>query len=240
MLIIQLIVLQVVTFTALILVLRKILYSASFNETKRLQQLNQENVKKAKELAAKIIEAEKEHKEKIATIEEEARKMKSEAKEEIERLRQDVLNKAKQESERIVNQALSTKDRLRQDIESGMEERNIERSIHLISQILNSKNQKLVHEGFIIDIIEEIENITPQKLKLTTDKGEIVVPFAMDESKREKIIQLLSDKTGRKISLQEKIDKEVIAGVTIKLGNLVIDGSLSGKLREIAEKLKRI
>ena len=66
MLIIQMIIIQVITFAALVFVLRKIMYSASFGETKRLQQLNQENAKKAQELVNKIEEAEKQYQEKLA------------------------------------------------------------------------------------------------------------------------------------------------------------------------------
>ena len=60
MLITQLIIIQVITFMALVFVLRKIMYSASFMETKRLQQLSQENERRTRELAKKIEEAVKE------------------------------------------------------------------------------------------------------------------------------------------------------------------------------------
>ena len=59
MLLIQMIIIQVVTFAALVLVLRKIMYSTSFMETRRLQKLNQENTQKAMELAKRIEESER-------------------------------------------------------------------------------------------------------------------------------------------------------------------------------------
>jgi F0F1-type ATP synthase delta subunit len=39
--------------------------------------------------------------------------------------------------------------------------------------------------------------------------------------------------------LEEHKDKNLIAGITIKLGSLVIDGSLQGKLKEASEALKK-
>ena len=239
MLIIQLIIIQMITFAALVFVLRKIMYSTSLGETKRLQKLNQENAKKAQELANKIEEAERQYKEKIARAEDEIRKLKLEAKEEAEKLKEEALNKAKQESERIVNQALNTKEKLKEEIASQMKGKSVEQSVRLIQDVLNSKNQKLVHEGLIDDVIEEIEKLEQGRLQARTDKGELITPHAIDKSRKEKIKAVLSKKTGKKIALEEKIDKEVIAGITIKLGSLVIDGSLAGKLKEAVEALRK-
>ena len=239
MLIIQLIIIQVMTFAALVFVLRKIMYSASFGETKRLQQLNQENAKKTQELANKIEEAEKQYQEKLAHAEDEVKKLKSQANEEVNKLKEEALSKAKQESERIVNQALNTKEKLKEEIASQMKEKSVEQSLRLIQDVLSLKNQTLVHEGLIDDVIEEIEKLEQGRLQARTDKGELITPHAIDKSRKEKIKAVLSKKTGKKIALEEKIDKEVIAGITIKLGSLVIDGSLAGKLKEAVEAVKK-
>ena len=239
MLIIQLIIIQVMTFAALVFVLRKIMYSASFGETKRLQQLNQENAKKTQELANKIEEAEKQYQEKLAHAEDEVKKLKSRAKEEVEKLKEATLDKAKQESERIVKQALNTKEKVREEIASQMKERSVDQSLKLVQNILSSNHQRLVHEGLIEDVLEEMGKIEQGKLQTKTDKGELITPYEVEKSKKEKIATILSKKTDKKISLEEKIDKELIAGVTIKLGSLVIDGSLAGKLRAAAETMRK-
>jgi len=235
----QIVLIHFMTFIAVVFVLRKIMYSASFSETKRLQQLNQENAKKAQELANKIEEAERQYKDKLTHAEDEIRKLKLEAKEEAERLKEEAMNKAKQESERIVNQALNTKEKLKEEIETQMRGKTIERSLDLIQDVLSSKNQSMVHEGFIDEVIEEIEKIEQGKLKVQTHKGEIITPYEIERGKRERIKAILSKKTGKKLSLEEKIDKGIIAGITIKLGSLIIDGSLKGKLREVAETLRK-
>ena len=50
--IIQLIIIQIITFAGLVFILRKIMITSSYGETQRLQELNKENTAKAQELAA--------------------------------------------------------------------------------------------------------------------------------------------------------------------------------------------
>jgi len=239
MLIIQLIIIQIITFLALVFVLRKIMYSASFMETKRLQQLSEENSKKAQELAAKLEDAQRQYQEKLESAEKEAKRLKAQAEEEIQKLKEDVLNKARAEGERIVNQALNTKEKLKEEIESQMAEKSIEQSLRLIHTVLSAQNQLSLHQGLVDNILEEIEKTGPEKLKINIHKGKLIMPYEIAKPKKEKIIAVLSKKSGKEISLEEEIDKNIIAGITIKLGSLVIDGSLANKLREAAEALKK-
>lgn len=238
-LLLKMIGIQVVTFIAIVLVLRRIMYSSSVGETKRLQQLGEENAKRAQELTKRIQEAEKQSREKIADAEDEVRKLRSEAKEEAERLKKEALNKAKQESERIINQALNSKEKMKEEIQARMQVKMIDLSCDLVQTILSSKNQRVIHEGFLDEILKGIERIKPGTLHVETEKGELITPYEIDKAMRNRITLLISKKVGKKISLQEKIDKEAVAGITIRFGSLVIDGSLSGKLREAAETLRK-
>ncbi|OIO79692.1 MAG: hypothetical protein AUJ89_04470 [Candidatus Omnitrophica bacterium CG1_02_43_210] len=239
MFIIQLILIQAATFAALVFILRKIMYFASYVETKRLQQLNQENSEKAKELAVKTEEAEKKYQQILSDAEVEIKRLKAAAQEEIVKLKQQGMEDARQESERIIKQALNVKEKIREDLEAQMQEKSVMQAVRLIQEVVSSKNQSLVREGLIDEIIEEIEKIDSDKLQITVDKGELVVSGNIDEAKKAKIASILSDKAGRKISLQEVVSKDMIAGITIKLGSLVIDGSLAGRLREAIEEIRR-
>lgn len=239
MLITQLIIIQVITFIALVFVLRKIMYSASYLETKRLQQLAEENSKKSQELTSKMEEAERQYREKIEGAEKEAKRLKAQAEEELGRLKEEVLDKARQESERIVNQALNTKEKLKEEIESQMVQKSIEQSLRLIQAVLTAANQLALHEGLVESILEELEKTEPEKLKINIHQGKIITPYEIAKPMKVKMISLLSKKSGKDISLEEEIDKNIIAGISLKFGSLIIDGSLANKLREAAERLKR-
>jgi len=230
-----LIILQVIVFVVIIFFLRKMMYSASSEEIDRLKKLEAEYTRRTNDLAAKLDETERQLKARADLAEDEARRISEQAKADAEKVKEEALVKARQESERIVSQALSTKDKVKEDIESQMKDRCASISQDMIRKIFNSKHQQPVHEGFVNEIIEELERVEAGKLNVLSEKGELITPYEIDERTKEKIASIISKKSGKKISLSEKIDKSVIAGIVIKLGSLVIDGSLSGRLKDAYE-----
>lgn len=239
MLIVQLVIIQAITFIALVFSLRKIMYSTSFAEVKRLQQLTQESAKKSQELAEKIEEAERHYREKTENAEAEAKNIKAQAEKEAGKIKEEIVNKARQESDHIVNRALNSKERVREEIRQEVRDECIKLFSRIISEILGSKNQKLLQEGLISDIVQEIEKTDSAKLTTASDKGELLTAQRIDKDRKEQIERILVKKIGKEISLEEKLDENIIAGIVIKLGSLLIDGSLSGKLKEAAEALKK-
>lgn len=239
MLIIQLVIIQIVTFAALVFVMRKAMYSASVEETRRLQLLNEENAKKAQELSLKIEEAQKQCRDRIAAAEEEATKLKVQAKEDARKFKEDALNKAKHEGERIMAQALSAKEEMRHEVETQMEAASIARSLKLVRAVLSSESLELLHQSCLREVIQEIEKIEDAHLRVTVSEGSLITPYEIDPKTKDEIAGLLSGKTGKTIVLDEKIDREIIAGITIKLGSMMIDGSLSGKLKAAQDALSK-
>ena len=229
------VILELILFVAVVFVLRKLMYSASVEEMNRLKKLEEEHAKRTQELAEKLDAAEKQFKEKVNIAEDEARRISAQAKSEAEKIKEEALANARQESERIVNQALNTKSKVREELEAQLQQRSIVISQGMIHKIFDSKHMRLVHEGFIEEIIEELEKIDFAKLNITLEKGEIVSPYELEDAKKDKIASIISKKTGRKISFSEKTDRSIMAGIVLKIGSLVIDGSLSGKLKDAYE-----
>lgn len=63
-----------------------------------------------------------------------------------------------------------------------------------------------------------------------------VVP--MSESYQKKLKNVLSKKLDKDIILENQIDKTIIGGVLLKVGDKVIDGTLGGQLKSIRRTLK--
>lgn len=61
--------------------------------------------------------------------------------------------------------------------------------------------------------------------------------FSLNDSEQKKLTEKLTAKLGRKVSLTVEIDEALIGGVLIKSGDLVIDGSVRGKLAKLADAM---
>jgi F-type H+-transporting ATPase subunit delta len=56
----------------------------------------------------------------------------------------------------------------------------------------------------------------------------------LTEAQRERLTRILSQGYGKQIRLNVELDPELIGGMTIRIGDDIIDGSLAGKLAEAA------
>jgi F0F1-type ATP synthase membrane subunit b/b' len=233
----QLIVIQVITFLAIIVVLRKLLYAETARETQRLRVLREENARKEKELADKIRSSEAAYRDKIAKADEEIRNNKANADKEIEEARNNALAKANEEAERIVNAALNAKAKMRDEVANEMQKKTPALASQLFREALSSKTRSLTHRELVQEVTAQVKKAEKSRFNVKTKTGELVSAYPLQGGEKRELLSAVSKKVGRKISLSEKEDKNLVAGVVIKLGeSLVIDGSLENRLRQLEQK----
>lgn len=85
-----------------------------------------------------------------------------------------------------------------------------------------------------------IRNIVAEYLKIYYKEHRILDVFAIfatepSEAQKDKLIKNLEHKTGKKIKLQVRIDKSIIGGGILRIGDQVIDGSIRGELEKIKQ-----
>lgn len=239
MLIIQLLIIQVVTFIGLVLALRKLLYADSARALRRLERLNAQSGKKLEELRRKSEEAEKEYLEKIDHARREAEKIKELARAEAEEFKTKTLNKAEEEASRILAQARSTEEAIRSEIATQMRLESIEIASKLITKVFDTKIIQDNHKILVDELISGIERLNPDRIESGINEAEVVSAYSLNSLKLQKLENILSKKAGYRIHLKQKIDKKIIAGIILKIGNLIIDGSILNKLKEAKEELER-
>ena len=66
---------------------------------------------------------------------------------------------------------------------------------------------------------------------------EVATAFALDAAQVQALAEKLKAKLGRDVSISSVEDPELVGGVRIRAGDLVIDGSVQGQLRQLAKEL---
>ncbi len=61
--------------------------------------------------------------------------------------------------------------------------------------------------------------------------------FELSEEQRNEIVQVMEKRLGTKVSLVFEVDADLIGGVVIRAGDLVIDASIKGRLGQLAQSL---
>ncbi|MBV4538781.1 MULTISPECIES: F0F1 ATP synthase subunit delta [Pseudomonas] len=67
---------------------------------------------------------------------------------------------------------------------------------------------------------------------------EVTSAFALNQEQQDKLAKVLSARLGQEVRLHASEDASLIGGVLIRAGDLVIDGSVRGKIAKLAEALK--
>ena len=107
---------------------------------------------------------------------------------------------------------------------------------------LNYEAQNLVRllvENDRLSVVPEIAVIYEQLKAESERKIEAVVrsPFDLTDGQAAQVAAALKAKLGRDVTIQAKKDPTLIGGLHIRAGDLVIDGSISGKLQQLAHEL---
>ena len=236
---IQLIVIQVLTFFAIVFVLRKLLYTESAREAKRLAQLREENSVKERELREKIEAANGVYKEKLAKTEEDIKRLRRKAEEENEQARKKLMEKAKAEADELVRAAVNAKEKMRDEVSIEMKARCPAIASQIFEAVLSDKVKEAVHKEFIREVINQVKKMDGSRFNVKAKSAELSSAYPLSREEKHEITAALEAKLGRDVSAEEKKDKGLVAGLSIKLGSLLIDGTLANRLRQAEEEMKK-
>jgi len=227
----QLIIIQVVAFALLVFLLRQFLYQQVTQSQDRLQRLVQENRKREEELKTKREETEKELKAKIAQRNEELARQRATAEGEAQKMQEEILAKAKEEAGKIVAAAEAQKEQMRADLVSEMEEKALDLASDIIGHIFTSQVAQGIHYQLTDELIGEIEKSDGRGLQHDVEAVEVAVPFSLTELQMERLKNILCSKMGRSVDIKQTIDREIVGGMVLRLGDSVLDGGLKNKLK---------
>ena len=99
---------------------------------------------------------------------------------------------------------------------------------------LLSENHRLALLPEIAALFEERRASAESRIEV-----ELVSAYEITEAQIKAIADALKRRLGRDIELATRIDPALIGGVVVRAGDLVIDGSVRGKLRALATHLNR-
>jgi F-type H+-transporting ATPase subunit delta len=95
-----------------------------------------------------------------------------------------------------------------------------------------ASNKRLVLLGEIVKLFEEMKADHERVVDV-----EVISAFSMDEGAQQKLASALKQRLQRDVKLNTSVDKSLIGGLVVRAGDLVIDGSVRGKLNKLIETM---
>jgi F-type H+-transporting ATPase subunit delta len=95
-----------------------------------------------------------------------------------------------------------------------------------------AENRRLALAPEIVQLFAQLKAQREQTVEV-----EVISAFELPESVRDRIAAALGNRLQRKVVVSSETDSSLIGGVLIRAGDLVIDGSVRGRLNKLSEAL---
>ena len=241
MLFIQLLVVQAIVLGGLIFLLKKILYGDTQSAMSRLDHVHQDMLKKQKELMQKIEQAESDYNAKKEEAEKIAAKVKADALAESQKKEEEIVKVARGEAQAVLDKARNSMEKNAQDMEKKLRGELVTTASNLLRTILKDGAAESLHTHFVGDFIKRGKDLDLSSVSPDVKKVVVKTAFPLRGEEQNNIKQLVGEKLSREIELEEIVDQELVAGMVLQFGTLLLDGSFSNRLKEsTAETRKRI
>ncbi len=132
-----------------------------------------------------------------------------------------------------MERARSARKILEENWNQELTEKAREVTFRILRAVLPSKvSQSLQSEWIKELLLSELGGLSHLNVPEEVTRVEVVSAVPMTEEQKKAIAAKLGEKIGRTVEIEEKTDDQLILGFCLSMGSVVIDSSLSWKLKE--------
>ncbi|WP_410770621.1 F0F1 ATP synthase subunit delta [Fontibacillus sp. BL9] len=109
-----------------------------------------------------------------------------------------------------------------------------------LSQTVVSLAKLLIERGrtgILPEVLDSYTKITGEALGLAD--ALVYSTYSLSEKEKQEVAEEFGALVGKKIRVINEVDKELLGGIKVKIGDTVYDGSLSGKLERLEKSFRR-
>jgi ATP synthase F1 delta subunit len=235
---IQLLAIQVVTFVAILFLLRFLFSRHLKVALDRLNTLHEENLAKEEELNEELKRAKEESEAQIEKGKQEAEIIIEDSKREAVRIRLALEEEAKVQAAKIVALGKVEAEKMKEGLVKDIQGQSVELASRMISELLIEADKVALQYQFANEIIEEISRLPKEQFSVQSKNIKVTSSYPLLDRQRDELKKVLGEKLAGAFELKEQIDAKLIGGLILDIGGMVIDGTLKNKLQRIIPYLK--
>ena len=229
----NLLIVQTITFIGIFFLLR-FLFSRHLNAAlARLNILHEENLVKEQQLTDELKRAKEEGEAEIKRAKDAASLIIEESRDEGVKLRSLLEEQAKVQVTKIIADGTVEAQRIKEKCIKETEAHSLDLAMKLVESLLSEKVKENLQKEFILEIISEIAKLPKEQFSVAADRVKVSSSQALRDDQKEKLQSVLVEKTGNKMIFEEVLKTDLIGGIIVEIGGLVIDGTLKNKLQRI-------
>lgn len=232
---------QIINFLILFLVLRKWVFGPIVNVLETRRETIAQGLEDARVAAEERANAEAEAQKIIAEAQTKASQVVREATERAESVEADIKSAAEAEAVKARDAALSEigqdRDRMLADLRGQVVTLSMAAAQKLVGEALDEQRQKALIAEFFSGISSG-EVVVLDDVALAGAAAEVTSALPLSTEEQESVKQNILAKGGSPATVTFRVDPSIMGGLVIRVGDKVLDGSVSGQLEGLRQSLR--
>ena len=237
------IIFQVVNFVVLVVLLNHFLFRPLLRRAAQRAAEKERTLQELTEERQNVASLRAELEQRLSQVEEEGRKIIVQAQEQAESERQELLKRARSEVEQILLEAHADAYRVRQQAMREFHEQLLDAILEISGSVISRVVPPEVHDALVTQLSEriwemgrtEMQRVEAFRRSLGAREPVAYITSARELSteQRGQMARTLTALADRHVNMELKTDPELVAGVRVRLGDMLIDNSIAGQLSEL-------
>jgi len=233
MIFLLLIFIQIAVFVVLILMLKSVIKRHLGTATSNLDTLTRDSEERLSEAKKKVAEANSYYEEMVSKSKIDAERIRQQLIDEGSKEKQELIDRARKESEATMERARSARKLLEENWSQELTGKARDVAYQILQSVLPSKmNEALQAEWFDSALNSDFGGLSHLNVPGEVARVSVVSASPLTVAQKKALESKLKEKIGRAVAIDETIDEKLILGFCLSMGSVVIDSSLSWKLKE--------
>ncbi len=228
-----LIFIQLAMFGILILLLRFLLKRHIGSALSRIEALTQEHTQKLSDAKKRMDEANAYYSGVLVKAKDDGERARQQLIAEGIKEKQETTEQAHKQAEEIVERAQTAADIMKQQLDQKIDEESAKKAYQVIGELLSGKMGEETHAQWVRELLKNgFERLNRLHVSDDVKEVKVISAFPLKPGEKTLLTSRLKEGLGREVRLSEEVNPELILGIYLTVGNVVIDGTFQYRAQE--------
>ena len=229
--------LEVINFLVLVWILQHFLYKPVLQTIRKRQAGIEKAMKEAEEGKAKAEDLRKQYADRLAGWEKEKESLRQKALAEVAEERKRRTEQMQADLDRAEERRKAVAGRRAQEVQEKLQQEARADAARFAAGFLQRLAAPSIEQGLVHVLLEDLGRLPEEERRQLAeaserndDRIEVSSAFALDDALRQKVLAGLGKATGRKLEGDFEVNEDLVAGLRISIGSLVLHANVSDEL----------
>jgi F-type H+-transporting ATPase subunit b len=233
---------QIINFFVLLFILKRLLYKPVKEIIEKRKEMIEKKMEKAHETELEALELRKKTEEELKKLAEHKVQALEKIREEAEDEKKRLIAEAEKDVKAVIEKEKALFDLGKRKLDAELKDRAVDTVSVFASNLLRDLSDEDIHGSIMKRLLHGLDKIAADVTALKGEGNKMTIDLAtaypIEEGELENIRSALESSVSRKVSIITTVDRDLIAGIKLRLQDIVYDFSLAGQIEALKTRLK--